>query len=212
MINRLLYLTCFRNVAPKCMNSSWQPSVQDGFFFFHFSFSYAIFAAVLSGSSSEQTPPGTPAMKRANDLQADSLAGSTAVVNHGGSGMKKNKKKGSRENLFTDPAGNPLPKELLNNVTLFQRKQKKGIIDVWWLYDDGGSFHNKNKTRAIFYSLFFLLNLILSVTSAGLTLLLPYILTTRPNWSSCKLRVFCLANRKEELDSEQRRWLSLFHY
>lgn len=144
-------------------------------------------------------------MKRANDLQADSLAGSTAVVNHGGSGMKKNKKKGSRENLFTDPAGNPLPKELLNNVTLFQRKQKKGIIDVWWLYDDGGSFRNKNKTRAIFYSLFFLLNLILSVTSAGLTLLLPYILTTRPNWSSCKLRVFCLANRKEELDSEQRR-------
>ncbi len=41
----------------------------------------------------------------------------------------------------------------------------------------------------------------------GLTLLLPYILTTRPNWSSCKLRVFCLANRKEELDSEQRRCL-----
>lgn len=94
---------------------------------------------VLSGSSAEQTPPGTPAMKRANDLQADSLAGSTAVVNHTGLGLKKNKKKGSRENLFTDPSGNPLPKELLNSVTLFQRKQKKGIIDVWWLYDDGGS-------------------------------------------------------------------------
>ncbi|XP_046634321.1 bumetanide-sensitive sodium-(potassium)-chloride cotransporter-like [Daphnia pulicaria] len=132
------------------------------------------------GSSAEQTPPGTPAMKRANDLQADSLAGSTAVVNHTGLGLKKNKKKGSRENLFTDPSGNPLPKELLNSVTLFQRKQKKGIIDVWWLYDDG-----------------------------GLTLLLPYILTTRPNWSSCKLRVFCLANRKEELDSEQRRMAAM---
>lgn len=38
MINRLLYLTCFRNVAPKCMNSSWQPSVQDGFFFSLFLF------------------------------------------------------------------------------------------------------------------------------------------------------------------------------
>lgn len=38
MINRLLYLTCFRNVAPKCMNSSWQPSVQDGFFLFTFPF------------------------------------------------------------------------------------------------------------------------------------------------------------------------------
>ena len=79
-------------------------------------------------------------MKRANDSQAGSLAGSIAVnVNHTGLGLKKNKKKGSRENLFTDPSGNPLPKELLNSVTLFQRKQKKGIIDVWWLYDDGGS-------------------------------------------------------------------------
>nr|CAH0110941.1 unnamed protein product [Daphnia galeata] len=138
-------------------------------------------SSIWRGSSSEQTPPGTPAMKRANDSQVGSLAGSIAVnVNHTGLGLKKNKKKGSRENLFTDPSGNPLPKELLNSVTLFQRKQKKGIIDVWWLYDDG-----------------------------GLTLLLPYILTTRPNWSSCKLRVFCLANRKEELDSEQRRMAAM---
>lgn len=25
------------------------------------------------------------------------------------------------------------------NVTVFQKKYKKGIIDVWWLYDDGGN-------------------------------------------------------------------------
>jgi len=25
-------------------------------------------------------------------------------------------------------------------ITRFQRKQKKGTIDVWWLYDDGGKF------------------------------------------------------------------------
>jgi len=31
-----------------------------------------------------------------------------------------------------------LPKHVLNNLTRFQRKQKKGTIDVWWLYDDGG--------------------------------------------------------------------------
>lgn len=30
----------------------------------------------------------------------------------------------------------------------------------------------------------------------GLTMLIPYILTTRSTWSSCKLRVFCLANKK----------------
>ena len=50
------------------------------------------------------------------------------------------KKKKSIEfvSISSDPTGNPLPKEILNGVTMFQRKQKKGIIDVWWLYDDGG--------------------------------------------------------------------------
>lgn len=57
-----------------------------------------------------------------------------------------------------------------------QKRQRKGNIDVWWLYDDG-----------------------------GLTLLLPYILTTRAQFSRCHLRVFVLANRKEELDKETRK-------
>lgn len=39
----------------------------------------------------------------------------------------------------------------------------------------------------------------------GLTLLLPYILSTRGNWSSCKLRVFTIANKKDQLEFEQRR-------
>ena len=47
---------------------------------------------------------------------------------------------------------------------------------MWWLYDDG-----------------------------GLTLLLPYILTTRKQFAGCKLRVFSLANRKDELDRETRK-------
>jgi len=94
--------------------------------------------------------------------------------------LTKSKKKGSREVLYTDANGGQLPKDVLNNLTLFQRKHKKGVIDVWWLYDDG-----------------------------GLTVLLPYILTTRSNWSSCKLRVFCLANRKEELVTEQSRMAAM---
>lgn len=76
------------------------------------------------------------------------------------------------------PGGTDLSKDVLNKLTQFQRKQKKGTIDVWWLYDDG-----------------------------GLTLLLPYIISTRNNWSSCKLRVFTLANKKDELEFEQRRWV-----
>jgi len=65
-------------------------------------------------------------------------------------------------------------------VNQFQRKQKKGYIDVWWLYDDG-----------------------------GLTLLLPYLLSTRGQWKGCKLRVFALANKKDELDTEQRNMAAL---
>ena len=37
-----------------------------------------------------------------------------------------------------------------------------------------------------------------------MTLLLPYILTTRKNFKNCTLRVFSLANKAAELDREQR--------
>ncbi|XP_065334078.1 bumetanide-sensitive sodium-(potassium)-chloride cotransporter isoform X1 [Cloeon dipterum] len=89
-------------------------------------------------------------------------------------------KDSSRVNLYKGADGIELPKEHINNLTQFTRKQKKGTIDVWWLYDDG-----------------------------GLTLLLPYIISTRRNWSACKLRVFALANKKDELDTEQRSMASL---
>ncbi|XP_030752173.1 bumetanide-sensitive sodium-(potassium)-chloride cotransporter [Sitophilus oryzae] len=63
----------------------------------------------------------------------------------------------------------------------FQKKHGRGgTIDVWWLYDDG-----------------------------GLTLLLPYIMGTRRNWSSCKLRVFALANNREGLEMEHMNMASL---
>ncbi|RXG73338.1 Solute carrier family 12 member 2 [Armadillidium vulgare] len=55
-----------------------------------------------------------------------------------------------------------------------------GTIDVWWLYDDG-----------------------------GLTLLVPHIIASRHQWSKCKLRVFALANRRNELDVEHRSMISL---
>ena len=73
-----------------------------------------------------------------------------------------------------------IPKEILLAVNQFQSKQQKGFIDVWWLYDDG-----------------------------GLTLLLPYLLSTRKQWKGCKLRVFALANKKDELDTEQRNMAAL---
>ncbi|KAM4602609.1 solute carrier family 12 member 1 [Polymixia lowei] len=57
----------------------------------------------------------------------------------------------------------------------FRMKQPKGTIDVWWLFDDG-----------------------------GLTLLLPYILTTRKKWKDCKLRIFIAGQPgRSELDKQE---------
>jgi solute carrier family 12 sodium/potassium/chloride transporter 2 len=94
--------------------------------------------------------------------------------------QKEKRKRESRADLYRGPGGSILPKDVLNNLTQFERKQKKGTIDVWWLYDDG-----------------------------GLTLLLPYIVSTRRNWSASKLRVFALANKKDQLEFEQRNMASL---
>lgn len=43
----------------------------------------------------------------------------------------------------------------------------------------------------------------------GLTLLLPYIISTRRTWNSCKLRVFALANKQLELEFEMSAMASL---
>merc|ERR1719150_2439840 len=76
--------------------------------------------------------------------------------------------------------GLPLQSKTMANIEMFQDKKRTGNIDVWGLYDDG-----------------------------GLTLLLPYILTTRQQFGDCKLRVFTLANRKDELDRETRNMAAL---
>uniref|UniRef100_UPI0037E90FE1 solute carrier family 12 member 3 n=1 Tax=Semicossyphus pulcher TaxID=241346 RepID=UPI0037E90FE1 len=59
--------------------------------------------------------------------------------------------------------------------TVFQKKQGKKTIDVYWLSDDG-----------------------------GLTLLLPYLLTRRKRWAACKVRVFVGgdSDKKEEQREE----------
>ncbi|XP_058703189.1 solute carrier family 12 member 1 isoform X1 [Poecile atricapillus] len=60
---------------------------------------------------------------------------------------------------------------LIEASTQFRKKQGKGTIDIWWLFDDG-----------------------------GLTILIPYILTIRKKWKNCKLRIFTggKVNRIEE--------------
>ncbi|XP_067646757.1 bumetanide-sensitive sodium-(potassium)-chloride cotransporter isoform X2 [Eurosta solidaginis] len=95
--------------------------------------------------------------------------------------LRKSKQKhNDPASLYKGPGGAELPKEVLMELSQFTRKRSHAVIDVWWLYDDG-----------------------------GLTLLLPYIISTRRTWQSCKLRVYALANKKAELEYEQRSMASL---
>ncbi|KAK9508116.1 hypothetical protein O3M35_007849 [Rhynocoris fuscipes] len=84
------------------------------------------------------------------------------------------------EDMFRGIQGEPLSTHHLHAITHFRRRQAKGFIDVWWLYDDG-----------------------------GLTLLIPHILSTRSQFSDCKLRIFSLANRSNELDRAHRNLAAL---
>lgn len=62
----------------------------------------------------------------------------------------------------------------LLTMNIFRSKEKSSaIIDVWWLFDDG-----------------------------GLTLLLPYLLRRRKRWRNCRFRIFsCVAG--EQIDAER---------
>lgn len=85
--------------------------------------------------------------------------------------------------------------------TVFQKSQAKKTIDVYWLSDDGGL-----TTRS--FTLCHLQHLSgfphLWVSPAGLTLLLPYLLTRRKRWARCKVRVFVGgdSDKKEEQRNE----------
>uniref|UniRef100_A0A182FSH2 Bumetanide-sensitive sodium-(Potassium)-chloride cotransporter n=1 Tax=Anopheles albimanus TaxID=7167 RepID=A0A182FSH2_ANOAL len=66
------------------------------------------------------------------------------------------------------------PQQMRNQQKVFRCKQPKGTIDVWWLYDDG-----------------------------GLTMLIPYILSHRSQWSQCSVRVFALSNHQRPQEEER---------
>lgn len=86
--------------------------------------------------------------------------------------------------LKKEPKGPPPPlnvadQKLLDASSQFQRKQGKSTIDVWWLFDDG-----------------------------GLTLLIPYLLTTKKKWKDCKIRVF-IGGKINRIDHDRRAMATL---
>ncbi|XP_053557616.1 solute carrier family 12 member 2 [Bombina bombina] len=68
---------------------------------------------------------------------------------------------------------------LLDASVQFHKKQGKSTIDVWWLFDDG-----------------------------GLTLLIPYLLTTKKKWKDCKIRVF-IGGKINRIDHDRRAMATL---
>lgn len=74
-----------------------------------------------------------------------------------------------------------IDEETVNKMLPFRNKtETEGTIDIYWLYDDG-----------------------------GLTLLIPHILHTRKKFSKCKLRLFFLCSKIDQLDSETRAMIAL---
>uniref|UniRef100_A0A3Q1IF20 Solute carrier family 12 member 2 n=1 Tax=Anabas testudineus TaxID=64144 RepID=A0A3Q1IF20_ANATE len=68
---------------------------------------------------------------------------------------------------------------LLESSQQFKKKQGKGTIDVWWLFDDG-----------------------------GLTLLIPYLLTNSSKWGDCRIRVF-IGGKINRIDHDRRAMATL---
>ncbi|XP_062888086.1 solute carrier family 12 member 2-like [Mobula hypostoma] len=73
------------------------------------------------------------------------------------------------------------PQTLPRIESVFQKKQGKGIIDVWWLFDDG-----------------------------GLTLLIPYLMNMKKQWNDCRIRVLTAGNI-HTIDDDKRRMATLLN-
>lgn len=102
--------------------------------------------------------------------------------NSAGRYLKNKKRMALDKILYTSPTGEKLPKIVVENISTFKKKQT-GTIDVWWLYDDG-----------------------------GLTMLLPYIISTRTQWAQCRLRIFALVNNTQELKTEEKKYLEVNYF
>ena len=88
--------------------------------------------------------------------------------------QKAPKKEKARDVLVNSQGAEIQDLGIIRKMTQFRGPEaNEGFIDVYWLYDDG-----------------------------GLTLLMPYILTMRKKFAKCKLRVYVLGSKNEELDTE----------
>ena len=65
--------------------------------------------------------------------------------------------------------GGNMPRDIAADIKEFRDKKRRGNIDIWWLFDDG-----------------------------GMPVLLGHILQSRMQFAECKLRIFTLGSEKLE--------------
>ncbi|KAG7476486.1 hypothetical protein MATL_G00083470 [Megalops atlanticus] len=114
-------------------------------------------------SSKATTAQNSPAIQKDDD---DDVKAPTQPL------LKKDKKSPTVPLNMAD-------QRLLEASQQFQKKQGKGTVDVWWLFDDG-----------------------------GLTLLIPYLLTNKKKWKDCKIRVF-IGGKINRIDHDRRAMATL---
>uniref|UniRef100_A0A8C5B6U7 Solute carrier family 12 member 2 n=1 Tax=Gadus morhua TaxID=8049 RepID=A0A8C5B6U7_GADMO len=130
--------------------------------------------------SSLEKPAGTVAKEMpvtvsvAKDSDSDSCPSKTTSL--------QNSPMISRATMCSPDIKSPLSlrdQRLLDTSQQFRKKQGKGTIDVWWLFDDG-----------------------------GLTLLIPYLLTNKKKWGDCRIRVF-IGGKINRIDHDRRAMATL---
>ncbi|KAG5681039.1 hypothetical protein PVAND_010505 [Polypedilum vanderplanki] len=143
------------------------------------------FASEITSSRDEFASKTLKMMHIDSNLNLEGMVSSTTSITTPQSAPLPNLQKlqsqiSTNEINYATQGGSKVPKDVLDAMNVFNVKQEKGTIDVWWLYDDG-----------------------------GLTMLLPYIISTRSNWANCKIRVFALSSRQHELEVEERNMANL---
>uniref|UniRef100_A0A8C6QQN4 Solute carrier family 12, member 2 n=1 Tax=Nannospalax galili TaxID=1026970 RepID=A0A8C6QQN4_NANGA len=137
--------------------------------------------------SSQEKSPGTKDVvvnvdyNKKSDLDTSKLSGEKSITHKD---EEEDGKTPTQPLLKKESKGPVAPlniadQKLLEASTQFQKKQGKNTIDVWWLFDDG-----------------------------GLTLLIPYLLTTKKKWKDCKIRVF-IGGKINRIDHDRRAMATL---
>lgn len=121
--------------------------------------------------------------------------------------QKRLKQKLNKKARFSDQSSPITDKcrSLALTMNQFRTRHKEPVIDVYWLFDDGGNIlliawkNCDANVRTFLQTNFFLI--------LGLTMLVPYLLTVPKSYlEGAKLRVFCVASSKKAIDQEQLWW------